>query len=95
MPKTKRKRSAPHRETPDTVDGATVRLLLELLSLDRRDKFRLAAVVMWIRGVWAGDSTVLADTHGAFETICAMTERERTQAVEMAADSNLRAAVTS
>lgn len=69
-------------------------LLNALYKLDRSDKFRLAAVVMWMRGEWRGDSAVLEDVEGALRLIDAMTERERRQATEMAADSNLRAAVT-
>jgi hypothetical protein len=72
----------------------TRRLLNALQELDAMDKFRLAAVIMWMRTEWAGKSNVLADTDVALAMIDALTERERTQALALAAESNLCAAVT-
>jgi hypothetical protein len=92
MPKPKRTESKPN-ELPE-VD-ATRRLLLAMQDIERLNKFRLAAIVMWIRGEWRGESEVLADVDGALKLIDAMTTREARQAIDAAASVNLRAAVTS
>lgn len=77
-----------------SLAAATHQILDAMALLDQLDKFRLAAIVTWMRGQWCGDSSVLGDVDGALKLIDAMTERERRLATEMAAESNLRAAVT-
>src|SRR5262245_40486415 len=97
MPKPRRSlKPKPTPSPPTRSDEDLTRSLLHALNdLDRAGKFRLAAIVMWMRGEWRGDSEVLGDIEKALKLIAAMTQREKRQAVAIAAETNLRAAVTS